>query len=132
MPDLIWIEEEETRIIHDLQLAEHGGIPGICDLTLLQSALAKPKNLFTNTPQTATLPRLAAAYAFAISRNHRFLDGNKRTSLVVAFTFVELNGIQVVPSQEEAYLTFFASLKERSPKTSSQSGLIAIRRRCRA
>jgi death-on-curing protein len=102
----IWIEKDETLIIHDLQLAEHGGREGIRDLRLLESALARPKNLFAYSAKTPSLPRLAAAYASGIAANHPFVDGNKRTALVVALTFLELNGLEIDASQEEIYLAF--------------------------
>ncbi len=53
-----------------------------------------------------TLPRLAASYAFGIARNHAFIDGNKRTALVVAETFLSLNGLRILATPEDKYLTF--------------------------
>jgi death-on-curing protein len=76
--------------IHDAQIAEHGGRAGARDESLLESALARPKNLFAY--EAASLSQLAAAYAYGICRNHAFIDGNKRTSLVVAELFLALNG----------------------------------------
>lgn len=79
--------------IHDEQIAEHGGASGVRDRGLLESALARPPNLAAyGDPDIADL---AVAYAHAISRNHPFVDGNKRTAWVVAETFVELNGVEV-------------------------------------
>src|SRR3546814_16204224 len=72
------------------QLAEHGGGAVIRDISLLQSALSRPRNLAAyDNPDPAAL---AASYAFGIARNHPFVDGNKRTALVVAETFINLNG----------------------------------------
>jgi death-on-curing protein len=76
--------------IHDEQVAEHGGGAGVRDEGLLESALSRPQNLFGY--ETAALPQLAAAYAYGICKNHPFVDGNKRTSLVVAELFLALNG----------------------------------------
>jgi death-on-curing protein len=95
-----WLEFDVILAIQEAQLAEHGGPLGICDRGMLESALARPKNLFADTPETATLYRLAAAYAFGIARNHPFLDGNKRISWVVCAVFLELNGIRVIAEQE--------------------------------
>jgi death-on-curing protein len=95
-----WLEFDVILAIQEAQLAEHGGPLGIRDRGMLESALARPKNLFADTPETATLSRLAAAYAFGIARNHPFLDGNKRISWVVCAVFLELNGIQVIAEQE--------------------------------
>ena len=85
-----WVGTSVVLAIHDEQLAEHGGGAGVRDETLLESALARPKNLFGY--ENAGMPHLAAAYAFGICKNHPFIDGNKRTSLVVAELFLALNG----------------------------------------
>jgi death-on-curing protein len=100
-----WIASDVARVLHDLQLATFGGPPGIRDENLLESALARPKHLFTYR-RPVSLPRLAAAYAFGIVRNHPFIDGNKRTGLIVAFTFLELNGLEVHAAEEDAYQIF--------------------------
>lgn len=89
----IWVCEPETLVVHEEQLAEHGGDAGIRDVGLLQSALSRAPNLAAyENPDAAAL---AAAYAFGIARNHPFIDGNKRTALVVAETFLNLNGWEV-------------------------------------
>ena len=105
MTEPIWIDKPEVLIAHSMQLAEHGGSNGIRDESLLDLALAKPRNVFAYT-ESATLPRLAASYAFGIARNHAFIDGKKRTALVVSEGFLLLNGLKVVSSPEEKYLTF--------------------------
>jgi death on curing protein len=86
----IWVAESVVLAIHETQLAEHGGIPGIRDEGLLASALARPRNLeaYGENPDAASL---AAAYAFGISRNHPFLDGNERSAFVVMELFLNLN-----------------------------------------
>ena len=90
---------------HDLELATHGGSSGIRDAGLLESALARPKNVRAYAASPPDLPTLAAAYAFGISANHAFVDGNKRTALVVSFAFLEVSGLEVTATQEDAYLT---------------------------
>jgi len=92
-----WVAQAVALAIHDEQIAEHGGVSGVRDLGLLQSALHRPQNLAAN-PDIADL---AAAYAFAIARNHPFVDGNKRTSAVVTRTFLRLNGLDINASQAE-------------------------------
>jgi death-on-curing protein len=92
--------------IHDEQLAEHGGQAGVRDRGLLESAMAHPRNQFAYGERA--LARLAASYAFGISRNHPFLDGNKRTSLVVAELFLDLNGLELNASDAECVTTFLA------------------------
>ncbi|MBL0966445.1 MAG: type II toxin-antitoxin system death-on-curing family toxin [Blastomonas sp.] len=77
--------------LHDEQIAEHGGLSGIRDPALVESALARPLNLAAyGEPDAADL---AAAYAFGLARNHPFADGNKRSAAVVALTFLLLNGV---------------------------------------
>ena len=102
-----WIADDEALALHGMQLAAFGGSPGIRDEGLLESALARPRHRFTYTT-TPSLPELGAAYAFGIVRNHPFADGNKRTGLVVAFVFLELNGMEVRASEEDAYAIFLS------------------------
>jgi death-on-curing protein len=104
--DPIWIGEPLALAIHKRQLAEHGGLDGVRDPGLLQSALARPRHLFAYNDPTPGLPALAAAYAFGIARNHPFIDGNKRTAAVVCETFLELNGVSIVASDAEMYPVF--------------------------
>ena len=91
--------------MHSEQLAEHGGSDGIRDETLLDSALAKPLNVFAYSEEPDIF-RLAASYAFGIARNHAFLDGNKRTALAVSLTFLDRNGWDIEASKEDLYFTF--------------------------
>jgi death-on-curing protein len=105
MQEPIWMDKPEVLIAHSMQLAEHGGSDGIRDETLLDSALAKPRNQFAYA-DSISLPRLAASYAFGIARNHAFIDGNKRTALVVSEGFLRVNGMKVVSTPEEKYFTF--------------------------
>ena len=106
MTEPLWIDLEVVLAIHDEQLAEHGGQAGVRDRGLLESALARPRNQFEDGE--SSLARLAAAYAFGISRNHPFLDGNKRTSLVVAELFLEMNGLELAASDAACVATFLA------------------------
>jgi len=104
MTEPVWIELEVVLAIHDGQLAEHGGQPGVRDRGLLESAMARPQNQFAYGEHL--IARLAASYAFGISRNHPFLDGNKRTSLVVAELLLELNGSDLTATDAECVTTF--------------------------
>ena len=85
-----WIDLDLALAIHDRQLAEHGGGVGLRDLSLLESALARPLNSWNYSESDAAA--LAAAYAFGIARNRPFVDGNKRTAWVAARLFLRLNG----------------------------------------
>lgn len=100
------MEAVDAVMAHDAELTTHGGSEGIRDAGLLESALARPKNIWSYSGSHPSLHRLAAAYAFGISSNHPFMDGNKRTALVVSFAFCEVNGLEMTASQEDAYLTF--------------------------
>ena len=104
-----WVTPAVVLAIHDQQIAEHGGLSGVRDLSLLESAFARPENLAGHgTPDIADL---AAAYAFGIARNHAFLDGNKRTSSVVTGTFLLLNGYDFT-ADEAARLPIWVALGE--------------------
>ena len=95
-----WVAENVVYAVHDEQIAEHGGLAGVRDKELLLSALARPQHLEVyGNPDVADL---AAAYAVGIARNHPFLDGNKRTALVVAGgVFLPLNGYEIVADNRE-------------------------------
>jgi death-on-curing protein len=85
-----WVATSVVLAIHDEQLAEHGGGAGVRDEGLLDSALSRARSLFAY--ENTGMPQLAAAYACGICKNHPFIDGNKRTSLVVAELLLALNG----------------------------------------
>ncbi|MDO9083082.1 MAG: type II toxin-antitoxin system death-on-curing family toxin, partial [Humidesulfovibrio sp.] len=92
--------------IHDAQIADHGGAPGLRDLGLLESALARPKNLLALTKDPHDAFDLAAAYAYGLARNHAFIDGNKRTAYVVARLFLLLHGHDLHAPDTERVLVF--------------------------
>ena len=104
MTEPTWIDLEVVLAIHDEQLAEHGGQPGVRDRGLLESAIARPQNQFAYGEQS--IARLAASYAFGLSRNHPFLDGSKRTSLVVAELFLDLNSFEFIATDAQCVTTF--------------------------
>ena len=108
MKEPVWIREVEALAFHAQQIALFGGSEGLRDIGLLDSALARPKNLFAYSERALTMPDFAAAYAVGISSNHPFIDGNKRTAMEVAFVFLEFNGFPVTATQEEAYTTFLS------------------------
>jgi death-on-curing protein len=105
MKDPIWVLKASVLASHSEQLAEHGGSDGIRDEGLLDSALAKPLNVFAYG-ENVDLFTLAASYAFGIARNHAFIDGNKRTANVVSEGFLYLNGWRIMTSKEDKYFTF--------------------------
>ena len=99
-----WISLSVVMAIHEAQLAEHGGSTGVRDAGLLESALARPRQIYSYV-EGASIERLAAAYAFGIAKNHAFLDGNKRTAWVVCATFLELNSRTITASQADVVST---------------------------
>ena len=98
MKEPAWVKREECLAIHEMTQAEHGGLAGLRDDGLLESALSKPRNLFAY--RSPTLADLAANYAAGIILNHPFLDGNKRTGFMVAAVFLEVNGCIFTATEE--------------------------------
>jgi death on curing protein len=99
----IWLNEDVLYAVHDEQLAEHGGQSGVRDASLFESAMGKPQNLAAyGEPDVAAL---AASYGYGISRNHPFLDGNKRTAFVAVELFLMLNGHQLTAADPQCVLT---------------------------
>ena len=106
MPKIVWLLEETLTAIHHRQIAEHGGSEGLRDEGLLLSALVRSQNLLAYGEPAPDLASLAAAYAYGIARNHPFVDGNKRTALVAARTFLILNAVDLEATQDDKVLTF--------------------------
>jgi death-on-curing protein len=96
----IWVLSSVVEAIHDAQCAEHGGALGIRDAGLLDSGLARPRNLHAHGE--TDMCALAAAYASGIVRNHPFVDGNKRTAFLAAYVFLGLNGLDLAADEAEA------------------------------
>ena len=107
MNEPIWIRQDVVLAMHEEALMLHGGPEGVRDLGLLESTLARPKNLFAYFEDVPSLARLAASYARGIVANHPFVDGNKRTAFTVSVTFLLLNGIQLTAAKEDRVLTFW-------------------------
>ncbi|MEP3334391.1 type II toxin-antitoxin system death-on-curing family toxin [Sedimentitalea sp.] len=95
MTDPVWVPLRAVLIIHDRQIARHGGASGIRDAALLEMGCARAMNLAAY--EDASLTDIAAAYAFGIAKAHAFVDGNKRTAVVTALTFLRLNGLGFRP-----------------------------------
>ena len=110
----IWVTLDVAIAAHREQLAEHGGGDGVRDMSLLESAMARPQNVAAyGDPDVA---ELAARYAFGIARNHPFVDGNKRTAAVVSETFLMLNGHELTASDAELVVTFLALAAGEMPE----------------
>jgi death on curing protein len=102
-----WIGKTALLLLHAESLAEHGGLEGIRDEGLLESALARPINLYAYENVTNSA-RLAAAYANGIARNHPFADGNKRTAFLALGIFLALNGLRLTADKVDATRTMLA------------------------
>ena len=100
---IVWINKALTLAIHDRQLAEHGGSSGVRDEGLLDSALARPQQLFAYGEPPPDLADLAASLAYGLARNHPFVDGNKRTAAVMCEVFIELNDGHLEADDIELY-----------------------------
>jgi len=102
----VWLDPRVLLAIHEEQLAEHGGATGIRDQGLFDSAIARAQQLAAyGKPDVAAL---AAAYGFGLTRNHPFVDGNKRTAFVAVELFLELNGFELTATDADAVMTMLA------------------------
>lgn len=95
-----WVSKQALILLHDESLAEHGGLAGIRDAGLLESALARPVNLASyGEPDLA---ELAGSYASGIAQNHPFVDGDKRAAFLAAGLFLAMHGKRLVATQLDA------------------------------
>jgi len=106
MKEPYWLTREECLSLHDMMLSHYGGITGVRDENMLESALAQPQQLFHNGKPT--MADLGAAYAAGIVKNHPFLDGNKRTGFMMGAGFLERNGFDFHATEAEAALRTLA------------------------
>jgi death on curing protein len=90
MSEPVWVPARAVHIIHDRQIARHGGASGLRDDGLLQNALQRPVNKWPY--ENADMFECAVGYAFGVAKAHAFVDGNKRTAFVTGVTFLRLNG----------------------------------------
>ena len=102
----VWLDADVLRAVHEEQLAEHGGATGTRDDRLLESALARPKNVAGYGDPDSADP--AAAYGIGIARNHPFIDGNKRTAFVAVELFLDLNGFELTAGDSDCVLMTLA------------------------
>ena len=121
----VWINEEPVTAIHARQIAEHGGGAGIRDKSLLQSALARPRQLYAYGGPPPDTAALAASLAYGTAKNHPFIDGNKRTSAVLCELFLVVNGMSLEASDQEM-LSIFLALAEGSLNEDELAGWIRL------
>ncbi|MBT9441106.1 MAG: type II toxin-antitoxin system death-on-curing family toxin [Acidovorax sp.] len=108
MSEWVWLNRAVIIAIHEVQLAEHGGGTGVRDAGLLDSALGKPQQLNNYGEPPPDAAALAASYGYGISRNHPFIDGNKRTGYVAAELFLRLNGWRLNADDASCVVTMLA------------------------
>lgn len=89
-----WLTRRVLDVIHDAQIREHGGTPGVRDEGLLESALGRPQQKWAYA-EKPDLAALAAAYVFGLVKNHGYVDGNKRVAFMAAYIFLGTNGYDV-------------------------------------
>jgi death on curing protein len=104
MEEPLWLTRPIVEVLHQEQVREHGGQLGLRDEGLLESALARPRHVWSYEPDT-DLAALAAEYGFGLAKNHPFLDGNKRTAFVAANVFLILNGFEIEASEPDVVIT---------------------------
>jgi death on curing protein len=113
---IVWINKRLALAMHDRQLAEHGGGTGVRDESLLDSALARPQQLFAYGDPPPDLAALAASLAYGLARNHPFVDGNKRTAAVACETFIRLNSAILKADDLELYPVYIALAEGSLPE----------------
>lgn len=103
MNAFVFIPKHVIIHFHEQIISLYGGVTGIRDEGLLDSALEQPKAMFAGSYLHDSLAIMAAAYGFHICKNHPFIDGNKRIALVAMDTFLQNNGYEVTASEKEIY-----------------------------
>ena len=111
MNEPVWLTLEQAILIHKKMIDLFGGAHGIRDEGLLQSALARPQNIFAY--QNGDIFDCAAAYAEGITHNHPFIDGNKRTAFSVAGLFLEENGLSIKPQKDNNHEDTMVAVAEK-------------------
>jgi death-on-curing protein len=102
----VWVRQDVVLALYEEALMLHSPLD-VYSIGLLESALARPKNLFAYSEQAPSLARLAASYAKGIIADHPFVDGNKRTAFIVSVVFLKLNGLRLTATKEDRVLSFW-------------------------
>lgn len=125
-----WVERLVADAVHLDQLREHGGKAGVRDENALESALARPRQVW-HYDTDVDLPTLAAAYGFGLCRNHPYHDGNKRVAFIVTVVFLELNGLAFDAEEAEVVTTMVALAAGHLPEDELAAWLRAHTRKRR-
>ena len=113
-PDFLTLDD--VLELHELQVDRYGGLHGVRDQGLIESAIAQPEATFAGEYLHGDLFEMAAAYLFHLVRNHGFLDGNKRTGLLTALVFLDINGVSVDQASPDLYDLTVAVAEGRTDK----------------
>lgn len=127
MNEPLWLTIDAVLAFHGELVAEHGGASLLRDRGLLESALARARNQFAYGERDIYV--LATAYCSGITRNHPFADGNKRTAFLAAYTFLGINGYELIATEEEA-VRFVLGLTAR--ELSEEQFTDLLRRSCKS
>lgn len=100
--EIVYLETEDVIELHDLALKQYGGLPGR-EPGKLEAKLALPCSGFGDFDRYPTIAEKAAIYHYHLASGHCFNDGNKRTSYLAAFTFIEINGYELIAQDEDVY-----------------------------
>ena len=101
-----WLEPATVQVMHRMVIAAHGGLAGLRDGALLESAVSRPRNRWLY--EQAPLADLAASLAFGLARNHAFIDGNKRVAFLAMVVFLERNGRRFTAGEADATVAILA------------------------
>jgi death-on-curing protein len=115
MQEPIWLSYEDIMLIHEIQLANYGGLEGVRDENLLISAIMRPQNMFAY--EQPTIFEMAASLAFGLAKNHPFNDANKRTATVSCISFLRINDANFNAPQEELVITMVALASSQISQT---------------
>ncbi len=107
MKEPVWISKKALLLLHEESLAEFGGGRGLRDEGLLDSALARPHNVYAYNPES-TIFELIAAVGFGLAKNHAFVDGNKRAAFMSIGLMLAINGFRLIATQVDAIETVLA------------------------
>ncbi|MEL7069320.1 MAG: type II toxin-antitoxin system death-on-curing family toxin [Cyanobacteria bacterium J06581_3] len=126
MTEPCWLEPHDVCAIYEEIIAESGGTAGLLSEGDLESTLYKPKNLYhygRDSEEAVSLYELAAAYGYGLVKNHCFVDGNKRIALIAVYTFLAINGVELVASEVDAAALFLELAASEASQASCMEAL---------
>lgn len=125
--EIDFLDADDVLVLHERQLARYGGGGGVRDAGALQAAVAVARGTFDGELLHADLYGMAAAYGFHLCQDHPFLDGNKRTALLAALVFLDLNGVGIADPEGKLYDAMLAIAEGRMDKAGLEALLRALK-----